>query len=430
MIERIAIIILSNLLFYLRTINYNYVSDDLLAFRNPLKFRNKWEKVWLQLIGKLKVDCKMEHLITIMFHALVCVGIYLGFGRNDISFIASLLFAFNPINNQGSVWMSGRGYVIATLGMVWALVFPVLSPFFLFGATYYNAGYFMPITLIGSSHPYILLFMPLIWMFHMKRFKKNVLDKMKMEVFTEDKKIHPKKLILATKTFGFYVIHALIPIKTTFYHSLLESIAGSKAYRAYTFCRFFWIGAGTLSLMLWFCVGIAPFLNLYRMQQELSERYAYLPCVGLMFILATFIHSYPLLVGGWVMMYAVKMWFYLPAYKDDFWTIEYSRFNSPDSWFAWHLSAMKRWETNSIQEAIIYWVIAKNISPKEFKILFNIAAALVVIGNNTVEPKRSELIREGLGFLAEAEKNVPGGQEEMASKMIADFRKGQVYILI
>jgi hypothetical protein len=304
----------------------------------------------------------------------------------------------------------------------------------------------MPITLIGSSHPYILLFMPLIWMFHMKRFKKNVTDKMKMELFTEDKKIHPRKLILMTKTFGFYVSHSLFPIKTTFYHSLLESIAGSKVYRAYSFCRFFWIGAGSIALMLWYvcthrwdmicfamlwwCVGIGPFLNFMRMQQEISERYAYLPNVGLMFILASLIHSYPFVVGGWLMMYATKMWFYLPAYKDDFWMIEYSRFNSPDSWFAWHISAMKRWEANSIQEAIIYWVIAKQISPKEFKILFNIAAALVVIGNNMVEPKRSQLIQEGLEFLAESEKNIPGGQEESAGKMLADFRKGQVYILI
>ena len=109
-------------------------------------------------------------------------------------------------------------------------------------ATYSNAGFLMPLVLIGSDHPYLLIFMPLIWMFHVKRFRENVVKKMKMEVFTEDANIHAGKLVLATKTFGFYLSHSILPLKTTFYHSLLESIAGSRKKHAYTFCRFFWIG--------------------------------------------------------------------------------------------------------------------------------------------------------------------------------------------
>ena len=113
------------------------------------------------------------------------------------------------------------------------------------------------------------------------------------------------------------------------------------------------------------------------------------------------------------MMYATKMWFYLPAYRDDFWLIEYARLNSPDSWFAWHISAMKRFEKNSHMEALIFWVIAKSISPKEFKLLYNIAVCLILMKN----------LPEALQFLGEAEANIPKGQEVAGNKLIADFRE-------
>lgn len=420
----------------MRTIGFKYVSDDIQSFERP-KEKNKWLQALWVFEGKLKSNPANDHALTMVLHALVCVGIYLGFGGNDVSFIAALLFSFNPINNQGAIWISGRGYVLSSLGMLWAMALPIeMSGLMLLGATYSNAGFMMPLALIGSGHSYLLIFMPLVWMYQFGRFKSNVVQKMNMEMFDEDKKIHPKKLILATKTFGFYVSHSLIPIKTTFYHSLLESIAGCNVRKAYILDRFFWIGVVSIIFMggyilthkwdmvcfgiLWWCIGIAPFLNLYRLSQELAERYAYLPNCGLMIVLASFIHTYPSIVGGFLMMYATKMWFWMEAYKDDFWMIEYSTLNSPDSWFAWHIRAIQRWGAKSHHEAIIFWTIAKSKSPKEFKILYNIATALILIGNK----------QESLMFLEEAAKNIPKGQEKQLGEVIQKYREGQVTILI
>ena len=424
------------MLFYLKTINYKYVSDDVQSFQRP-KEKNKWIHAFWVFEGKLKSSPKIDHAITMCLHILVCVGIYLGFGGNDISFIAALLFSFNPINNQGAIWISGRGYVLSALGMVWALALPMeMGGLMLLGATYSNAGFIMPIVLIGSNHPYLLIFMPLVWMYHFGRFKANVTHKISMEMFDEDKKVHPKKLILATKTFGFYVSPARIPIKTTFYHSLLESIAGANVRKAYTLDRFFWFGVVSIITMagyvlthkwdmicfgfLWWCVGISPFLNLYRLSQELAERYAYLPNIGLMIVLASLIYNYPYIVGGFIAMYATKMWFWMGAYKDDFWMIEYSTLNSPDSWFAWHIRAVQRWEGKSHHEAIIFWTIAKSKSPKEFKILYNIATALILMGNK----------KESLMYLEEAAQNIPKGQEKQLGEVIKKYKEGQVTILI
>ena len=172
--------------------------------------------------------------------------------------------------------------------------------------------------------------------------------------------------------------------------------------------------------ILWWCIGIAPFVNIYRMQQELGERYCYLPNVGIMFILASCIHSFPYLIGGFLLMYATKMWFYMDCYQNDFWMCEYARMHQPKSWFAWHISAMKRWEKQSYTEAVIFWVIARSISPKEYKLLYNLASSLAMLNNK----------KEALELISEAEKNIPRGQEVACNDMIKNFREGKVTIII
>ena len=434
--QNVCVILLVNILFYWKTIYFDYISDDI-----PSSQRNHPENpfVWALWVleGRLKYKKDVDHAITLLLHALVGVGIYLGFGANNVSFVAALLFGFNPINNQGAVWISGRGYVLSALGMVWALALPMeMGGLMLLGATYSNAGFFMPLALIGSNHPYLLVFMPLVWMFHVENFRKNVNNKIKIEMFEEDKLVHPKKLILATKTFGFYLSHSLIPFKTTFYHSLLESIAGANVKKAYTLCRYFWFGAVSIVIMvgyvcthkwdmvcfgmLWWCVGISPFLNLFRMQQEIAERYAYLPNIGLMFVVAQLISSNPYLVAGLVMMYATKTFFYIDGYKEDFILTEFSRVNSLDSWFGWHIGAMKRFEKQSFQEALLFWMEALKISPNEFKVLYNIAVTLKSCG----QPKEAEK------YIEMAAKSIPQGQEKAIEMILWNFKRGQLTVLI
>lgn len=435
MFEKICIILLANFVFYFKTLSYRYCSDDIPSSQR-LPHPNKWMHRYLVLEGHLKSTPVIDHAITMMLHSLVCVGIYLGFGQSDISFWAALLFSFNPVNNQASVWISGRGYALSALGMTWAFAFPIMSPIFLFLATYSNAGFLMPIVILGSSTPLMMVTMPFIWKFHSRNFKKNVVARMDTEMFVEDKRIHVGKLILATKTFGFYLAHALIPFKTTFYHSTFESISGSRMKHAYTFCRFFWIGLLALATiawyvsthkwdmvcfaMLWWCIAIAPFCNLIRMSQESAERYCYVPNCGLMFILATVIHAHPAVVTGFMLMYMTKMWFYMDAFQDEYYLIEYACLHSPDSWFAWHIRGHKRWETQSYKEALIMWVMARKIAPNEFKILYNLAVVCLVANHK----------KEADEWLELAKTNIPLGQEASAAKLMDEFKKGNVTVLV
>lgn len=435
MFERICWILLANLIFFSKTLGFKYVSDDIPAKergKDPNRFRH-W---MLVLEGHLRSSEQIDHAITTLIHAIVCVFIYIGFGANDISFLAAFLFAFNPANNQASVWIAGRSYALSALGMVGSFAIPNFAVPMILLATYYNPGYFGAL-ITAIAQPINLMVLPVCWLVHKDRILGNVKRKIDMEMFHEDKQIKPQKLILFTKTFGFYFTHALIPLRTTFYHSFLESLAGSKKHLGYTIKdRFFWIGlVAMISIgiylfavkwnmisygLLWFCFTIAPFCNLFRLHQEIAERYMYVPNVGLMMALAAAIYQIPYIWPFFLGMYATKMWFYMNAYKDDYYLVEYAHMNAPNSWFALHIRALHRWEAQSYKEAIIFWTMARILSPKEFKIYVNLATCLMMLN------KREEAFK----FMDIAKNNIPKGQEPKVQNIIDDWYKGQCHILI
>lgn len=436
MIERICTILLFNLIFYFKALKYNYSSDDIPAARRQ-KHPIKWKFVLGVLEGRARSTPQIDHALTTLFHALTCVFIYLGFGANNISFLASFLFAFNPVTNQGSVWISGRSYVYPTLGILASIAIPILSPLLMLGVTYYNAGFISPLLVLGSSSPWIAAFVPLGWAVNGLRFRRNVLAKVKMEMFAEDRKLHPRKIVIATKTFGFYLLHSLIPVRTTFYHAFLQSAAGCMKDRAKTMKdHFFFVGLASIAGialyltthpwgitsfgLVWWCVGILPFLNIVRIHQEIAERYCYLPTAGLMVALASVLVNHPAIYAGVLAMYATKMWFYMDAYQDDFWLVEHACINSQNAWFAWHVKAMRRWEIGSHKEAIIYWTMARMISPKEFKLNFNLATAM----------KLGKQMTDAETLIKTATENIPEGQEAQCKVLLDKWHTNEMSILL
>ncbi len=437
MIEKILWIVLANLCFYFKTLMYNYSSDDIPVFQNPPKFDNFFHKILCWLDGRYRSGPEIDHALTIALHTLVSVFIYTGFGSSDISFLAAMLFAFNPTNNQGSLWISGRSYVLAALGMTGAMTFPWICGVFLMIATYTNSGFIAPIVMLGSKWAsYAWLTIPFAMWINWSRFSGNVYNKMTMEMIDEDKAIQPRKILLALKTFGFYTSLSLIPFQNAFYHSYLQSSSGSGLKRAYSLKdRFLWIGALLAGAMiwyvcthkwdmisfsiLWYCVCLAPFSNFLRMSQETAERYCYLPNCGLMFILASILIYHPMLIIFFLTLYCVRLWFLMDMYQDDYYLLEYACLQDPSSWFVWHVRALKRWNNKSYHEAVILWTMARRISPKEFKLLFNLATCCIFAGHK----------EEALEWIKLAEENIPPGQEEFAGRYIAEWRSGRVSII-
>ena len=435
--QKILFIILVNLVYFFKTLTYKYSSDDIPVSQRPPRMKDKFEELLCWLDARIRFEPQADHAMTTVIHAAVAVFIYTGFGSTDISFLAAILFSFNPTNNQGSVWISGRAYALAALGLMMAMTFPKFSGPFVLLMTYTNAGFLTPIVLMATKFSsYYWLVIPFCWFINWKRFAGNVKNKIDREMITEDKAIKPEKIILAIKTFGFYTMLSLIPFQNAFYHSYLQSSSGSGVAKAYTMKdRFFFFGLAFIGFFGWYvcthwwdlqcfaillyCVALAPFCNFMRMSQETAERYCYLPNVGLMFLLATLLIGHPVAIALVIGMYVTRMWFLMDMYADDYFLLEHTCLLDPGCWFAWHVRGMKRWDVKSYQEAVIIWSMCRMISPKEFKVLYNLATVCAFAGH----------IEESKHWLAQAEANIPAGQESQLKQLCDEWRAGKMAVI-
>ncbi len=455
--ERIFWIIFVNFALYCKVLKHKFVSDDFTVWKNPPPVKNAWHKAWLRFIGaaKFQSPCPrilkyngkwvlaiiktewLEHFIALLIHIAICVSIYFAFGASRAAFIAALLYSTNPVNNQGTIWPGGRGYALPILSLMLAMAVPILSPVLLYFCSWFTIGFFAPLALIGSSRWYLLGLMPVIWWLHSRKYTTAIKLKQKTETFDEDKKMNFNKVIVFFKTYGFYLVLCLIPFRITFYHNFLQSMAGNDIMkkRAHSMDRYFWVGLlawfGTFvyAALHWgplawaflaFLIAILPFCNVVRANQEIAERFACMPNVFLMFGLAQVISSYDVIVTAFLVFYATRAWWTVGLYRDEYWITEMAVVEDPHAWWAWHCRAMKRWDTQSYKEALILWVMAKLISPKEFKILMNIASCLRLLGNS----------KEADEYLALAEANIIAGQEVEAQNYIAEHRRGKLPILL
>jgi len=309
-----------------------------------------------------------------------------------------------------------------------SFIFPYFAPVFLLAGSVHPAGWFSSLVFLGSSKWYLAIIGIACMLYQLKTIRFMVDRKRKMEAVEEDNNINGNRIVIAIKTYGFYATLLLIPFKLTFYHSFLHSMAGNEILRkkAYKKDKWFYIGCSLLAYMLysifhwspvgwgllWYSIAIGPYTNLYRCQQEIAERYAYIASVGLLFALANLIVSYPVLVGIYLAMYVTRLWTYAPAFQDDYWLIEYAVCEDPGAWYAWHTRALKRFDQGCIREALNMWVMAKMISPREFKVLVNIGVILKLMKKDDEAEK----------FFKEAEANIIPGQEEMANAILKDAR--------
>lgn len=457
MFEHLAWITIVNLALYFRTLRFKFVSDDFSVSQQQTPFKNRWHKAWLRFIGAVKLKSRsvhfcryegkwvvaiakkeeMEHFIALLIHIAICISIYFAFGASQVSFIAALLYSTNPFNNQGTIWPGGRGYALPILSLTLAMAVPILSPILLYFCSWFTIGFLAPLALIGSERWYLLGLMPFIWFLHSRKFKKAITYKSDTETYFHDKQMHPRKIIIYFKTYFFYLLHCIVPYRVTFYHSFMQSLAGNDLMRkkAHALDLFFWAGVtawfGSIvyACMNWgpiawgliaFIITISPFCNVVRANQEIAERFTALPNVFLMFALAHVIAQYPIAVTAFLVFYATRTFYTIKLYQDEYYITECAVIEDPNAWWAWHCRAMKRWETQSYREALLLWVMAKLISPQEFKVLINISTCLRLLNNH----------KEAEEYLDLAKTHIVRGQEEMALQVIEDCRKGKAHILL
>ncbi len=126
------------------------------------------------------------------------------------------------------------------------------------------------------------------------------------------------------------------------------------------------------------------------------------------------------LIGAFLAFYATRAYYTVEMYRDEYLITELAVIEDPHAWWAWHCRAMKRFDNQSFREALIFWVIAKQLSPKEFKLYINIAVCMCLMGNKP----------EADTYVEKAGQNIIPGQEKEANDIIKAYKEGKMPILL
>lgn len=436
-----SFIILLNMAFFWRTIAYDYVSDDLDGAKRRLRSIRFKKRLSLKTNKKLKLFClygdlkdvligsrhfnkKSAHIITLSVHTINCILIYLAFGGDMVGFMAALLFCICPANNQGSVWISGRGYALGAMAvlLMW-LIKPLMPVIYCFISPSMNF-IFAPLLFLFAGKWFYIIFVLLLPAYFLlpQIFKKGIMNRMPnidLRANDEMKTIYlPEKLIIAVKTFGYYFRFCLWPRKLGMYHEFNYYFGLShKDIRAgYTLDKDFWIGIIILWLILtncifnwspmclglvWFLIFIAQWCNLVTYQQFIAERYAYLANIGLMYALAYWINGLPPICNEvaftvFFVYYVVKFTDYLPAYKNNDTFLNYSTHNFPGNCYAWLMKGIECIKKGDIGGAIHYYDIALKVRPDDCRANYFYGVVMSLIGRYD----------DALKYLDLAEKNL------------------------
>jgi hypothetical protein len=250
--QRLAIIAALNLIIYYRTLFFGYVGDDVERAERKQEFKNIFHRWWLQFVGLKHRNSMVAHAITLLTHTACCLSIYLCLGKNDLSFLTAILFSINPVNMQGSIWISGRNYVTASILILWCFALPQMTWFFYTASCYFAVnGWFAPLAFLGTTNWYWAGIIPLVWVLHPTN--RSTIHRKLWETGglkttnTEMRAIKPKKIIPFLKTYQYYFILALFPWTLGIEHNFMRGF-GTNATdnkKGYKLDRYFWIGYPT-----------------------------------------------------------------------------------------------------------------------------------------------------------------------------------------
>ena len=313
MFTEIITIIIINIFFYARTIKYGCVSDDLAVVKRAEKYpkANLLTKILLEWRNRAFFSLKRSHAISMVIHTLNCILILYAF-KGQVGFLTACLFAVNPANEQGSIWMSGRNYARTTTIV---LIIWIFKPLFLllYPISFMEsfAGLPLVIIMLTTEYWWQAALLPILGLIFYP-FTKQLINRMKGKAKTATplmKSWHPRKIVLHFKTIWYYLIPlGLFPTRLAMYPNYMYTWGVSVKDNKYwlSFNKHFWWGLLT-SIILWTLIiinwgnGIGfglfwwyCFITLWchypiTMHQAVGTRYGYLANVGLMYALATFI---------------------------------------------------------------------------------------------------------------------------------------------
>lgn len=220
----LILIIATVTIFYIRTLEYSIIVDDIRQYafvkNGDYKWRKQHKNPVISLIknirnklysgGTFGANTIYDHAFTTALHAVTCCLIYLAFNQTTTALWTSLLYAVNPINNQTAIWINGRRYQIVIILSLLAIIFkPIGYLFYMMTPIFQFTAFFLPVLYIDISP--LFLIPPLISIFLMRKFIRESYQERMKRIWNNDQKLwsfnRVKVVIKVYGTYFFKMIH-------------------------------------------------------------------------------------------------------------------------------------------------------------------------------------------------------------------------------
>jgi len=392
---------------YYGVLEGTYVSDDiegLLRYDGKPKDHSYGAMIkWLtfKLFGR---DMHSHHFFSVALHMANAVLLYLFLIAlpipAPIPFFASVIFAIHPVTVQSVGWVSGRGYPISLFLTLLSFNLSTFVPFannqvhlglltIAYGILYFISvhalfaaiGTFAIQLFLGN---YFLAFIGVIVTVGMGAGIIKEVVGLRAKVFAEQNLsnctyLKWQKIIVVFKTLGYYTMLCVFPKRMGLYHTYNYHYNEKTEKEDKTF----WLGLVVLTSLvagfiygpfvmrlavIWYVAYMFVFLNWITIHQFVSERYCYIPIIGVCLMIAYGCSLLPVAVGiplFWLIagLYLMRTWAHIPTFFDEVSFYQSNIWNFPESEVAFGNLGVTYVNCNLIGSAIDVWLIATKINP-------------------------------------------------------------------
>lgn len=313
-----------------------------------------------------------------------------------LALLAILLFVVHPCGVQAVAWSSALGYPLSLLWIGAMLNLVLLH------STHSTAGWTIVFTLLFCVFQFLgihaqvvpcmtwaILLLLGYWQFAALGFfvsavmmldiVKQTIDfragEFKKQNMGQSTSLNPRKIIVALKTFFYYVKLALWPNKMGLYHKWgfhygpdLERedwrfFAGLTIFVA-SGLWFWYTPSLVIKLgLLWFSSFIFIFLNWVTIQQFVTERYLFIPSLGVCLLIAYFTFDYPILYGLIFGAFLCRTWLHLPTYDNEMRFYQSNVWNFPDSEVAYGNLGVTQMRVGLNGSSMDSWMLSTQLNP-------------------------------------------------------------------
>ena len=417
----IPIVIISVILIAFRkTIAYFYANDDFEIARcyckksqltevkrydKPIKIcrvcglqerkeaKNKWQLFSWHLMGAQYTHFKLAHLQTLTIHTINSILIFKAFGSNNHSLVMALLFAIHPVATQGSsVWLSGKGYGVATAlvllmkWLVWTAPFSYFATFF-----FATNGFLAPAMYLGTAYWWLIILIPILTISKWEALKAA--SEMKWTIISQSRNpICWDNVVLFFKTIGYYFWMCVFPTKLGVHHTYLSTYGLTKqeTKQWMKLDAYFFLGIALTAMLFithnyglfWFFLFLLQWSNIVTIHMFIAERYCTIALIGVLYVISQIINSTALMQYRYFLFTAAFVYYwartsaYLPIYENLLMCIDENVRNFPGSVVAWTWKGGVENNLEMVNKSFDSWLRAWRLRPYDLRLNINLAALL------------------------------------------------------